>query len=272
MYESKFFNMKYNPHLHNRRSVRLKNYDYSQEGAYFITICCKDRAHLFGQIINGEMLLNANGNIAYNEWINTTKIRSNIELDVFVPIVIGMPNHIHGMIIIKNEIDNTGRGVLHTPKTQIPITVPDVLHKPGSHTDDSNMPVMQKPGTESTQNSHACGADEYATVVCNYTKLSFNNITNVCDGKITDESNGKKGDVCNTSLRSPSQTIGAIVRGYKSAVTKQINILFVGNYKQTTTIWQRSFHEHIIRNEESYQNIANYIVNNPCKWDLDRYH
>lgn len=120
--------MKYNPKIHNRISMRLKCYDYSQEGAYFITICCKDRACLFGEIINGEMILNANGNIAYNEWLKTTEIRSNVELDVFVPIAIGMPNHIHGIVIINNDrrgvlhtsmsishLANNGKGVLHTP-------------------------------------------------------------------------------------------------------------------------------------------------------------
>ena len=74
-----------------------------------------------------------------------------------------------------------------------------------------------------------------------------------------------------TSLRSPSNTIGAIIRGYKSAVTKQINMLGLGNYKQSSTIWQRSFHEHIIRDEQSYQTIRNYIINNPSKWDTDKY-
>ena len=77
--------------------------------------------------------------------------------------------------------------------------------------------------------------------------------------------------VCNTPLRSPSNTRGAIIRGYKSAVTKQMNMLGLGNYKQSSTIWQRSFHEHIIRDEQSYQPISNYIINNPSKWDTDKY-
>lgn len=105
--------MKYNPAIHNRRSVRLKGYNYAQQGAYFITICCHNKNCLFGEIVNGEMILNANGNIAYNEWLNTSAIRMSVELDVFVPIAIGMPNHIHGIIIIKN--DDNRRGVLHTP-------------------------------------------------------------------------------------------------------------------------------------------------------------
>lgn len=53
--------MKYNPQIHHRRSIRLKGYDYSQAGAYFITICVKDRECLFGKIIHGEMILNDAG-------------------------------------------------------------------------------------------------------------------------------------------------------------------------------------------------------------------
>ena len=60
----------------------------------------------------------------------------------------------------------------------------------------------------------------------------------------------------------PSHTVGAIVRGYKSAVTKQLNQL-----GYTHSVWQRGYHEHIIRNEKSYQYIANYIINNPQKWE-----
>lgn len=84
----------YNPQIHNRRSIRLKGYDYSKAGLYFITICCQDRINRFGEVINGEMILNEFGLIAYNEWIKLAKRFSNFELDVFQI----MPNHIHGII------------------------------------------------------------------------------------------------------------------------------------------------------------------------------
>jgi hypothetical protein len=60
----------YNPNIHHRRSIRLKEYDYSQTWLYFITICCQDRICRFGKIENGEMILNDFGKIAYDEWIN----------------------------------------------------------------------------------------------------------------------------------------------------------------------------------------------------------
>lgn len=71
---------------------------------------------------------------------------------------------------------------------------------------------------------------------------------------------------CNSPLRSTSQTIGAIVRGYKSSVTKQLRLL---GFNQL--LWQRNYHEHIIRNEQSYQTISDYIINNPAKWDGDKF-
>lgn len=221
--------MKYNPVIHNRRSVRLKGYDYSLQGAYFITICCNNRTCLFGEITNGEMILNPYGKIAYNEWLKTTEIRSNVELDVFIPMAIGMPNHIHGIIIINNE----RRGVLHTPCLN-----------------NVYMSELQKP--------HVL-----------HTSVVNNLYSSVPDP-----------GVCNTPLQktidcefwSPSNNIGAIVRGYKSAVTKQINILDSGRYNRSSIVWQRSFYEHIIRNEKSYQNISDYIVNNPSKWNTDAFH
>ena len=63
------------PNLPNRRSIRLKNYDYSAAGLYFITLCTINREHIFGQIINGEMHYNAFGTIATEEWAKTPEIR-----------------------------------------------------------------------------------------------------------------------------------------------------------------------------------------------------
>jgi putative transposase len=59
----------YNPKIHHRRSIRLKGYDYSQAGMYFITICCQNRTCRFGEITDNEMILNEFGQIALNEWI-----------------------------------------------------------------------------------------------------------------------------------------------------------------------------------------------------------
>lgn len=213
--------MKYNPHKHHRRSIRLKGYDYAQEGLYFITICCQDRAHLFGHIDNGEMILNAYGKIAHAEWQNTEQIRNNCRIHEFII----MPNHIHGII--------------------------EILFK-----------------------------------------------------KETENEIGK--------FQSPSQTIGSIIRGFKIATIKKIKDLILKenlnpnpnknnsnnpgeiNFRSTgelqfaptaptalTTeiikslnfkIWQRNYYEHIIRDGQSYQRISEYIINNPAKWQDDKFY
>jgi len=194
----------YNPHIHHRRSIRLKGYDYAQAGLYFITICCDNRMCRFGNIENGEMILNELGTIAYNEWMKTPEIRPNVELHEFTI----MPNHIHGIVCLL------GRGELHSPENV------DELKTSNIETNDSD-----------------------------------------------------KEGVCKTPLRSPSQTIGAIVRGYKSSVTKQINLLnLTGEFNSPQRIWQRNYYEHIIRNEQSYQTISNYIINNPVNWAEDKFY
>ncbi len=91
--------MTYNPQIHHRRSIRLKEHDYTQPGAYFITICTKHRQCLFGDIVMGEMQLNNLGKIAFNCWQEIPKHFSHIELDTFVV----MPNHLHGILLITHR-------------------------------------------------------------------------------------------------------------------------------------------------------------------------
>ena len=70
--------MKYNPKIHHRHSVRLRGYDYSRVGKYFITICTHNTDCLFGDIINGKMRLNDAGRMVGEEWIKTAKIRHEL--------------------------------------------------------------------------------------------------------------------------------------------------------------------------------------------------
>jgi REP element-mobilizing transposase RayT len=89
---------KYNLCSRQRRSIRLKGYDYSQVGAYSITICTYKHECLFGEIENREMRLNAYGSIAKHQWEQLSEQFKEIELGEFVI----MPNHIHGIVIIQN--------------------------------------------------------------------------------------------------------------------------------------------------------------------------
>jgi REP element-mobilizing transposase RayT len=90
----------YNPEIHHRRYIRLKDYDYTQEGAYFITICTKDKQCIFGDIKQGEMKLNLLGSMAHQYWQEIPQHFPHINLDVFVI----MPNHIHGILWIVKTI------------------------------------------------------------------------------------------------------------------------------------------------------------------------
>jgi len=80
-----------------RKDLRLKGYDYAQEGAYFITLCTWGRECLFGDIVNDDMQLNEIGSMVHREWMRTAIIRPNVTLDLFMI----MPNHIHGIIILN---------------------------------------------------------------------------------------------------------------------------------------------------------------------------
>ncbi len=96
--------MKYNPKVHHRRSIRLKGYDYSREGLYFITICCQDRICRFGYIENDGMHLNEFGQIAYDEWMKLNERFNNMQIDVFQI----MPNHMHGIISLHTPTVGAG--------------------------------------------------------------------------------------------------------------------------------------------------------------------
>lgn len=194
----------YNSDKHHRKSIRLKGYDYAQEGFYFITFCCENRIHRFGELIDGELILNELGKIAYKEWLHTIQLRPNIELGEFII----MPNHFHAIIQIKY------RSEWNMQKLKIDLE--------GSNLAESNASMKNL-------DSEMYDLGERKT------------------------SRGKK-----TEFKSPSQTIGAIVRGYKSAVTRKFNQLGYSG-----KLWERNYFERIIRNEKALINISNYIKSNP---------
>ena len=89
--------MTYNPNVHHRRSIRLKGYDYSQEGLYFVTICVQNRECLFGDVVGGKMVFNEYGDIVSQTWEWLHNQYPYVNLGDWIL----MPNHMHG-IIIKN--------------------------------------------------------------------------------------------------------------------------------------------------------------------------
>ena len=107
---------------HRRKSIRLKEWDYTEPGAYFVTICTHNREPLFGQVVDGKMVLNEYGQIVWEEWFRTAAVRPNVELfeDEFVV----MPNHIHGIIwIVGDENVGAQRRCAPTPRGVTPNNV-----------------------------------------------------------------------------------------------------------------------------------------------------
>ena len=88
--------MKYNPDKRHRRSIRLKGYDYSGTGAYFVTICTQDRECFFEDIVDGEMRLNDAGIMVRDVWHKIPEHFPYTDIDEFLV----MPNHVHGIIVI----------------------------------------------------------------------------------------------------------------------------------------------------------------------------
>ncbi|GAB6067553.1 transposase [Methylothermus subterraneus] len=98
----------YDPARHHRRSIRLKGYDYTQPGAYFITLVTHERAPLFGAVVDGVMRLNAWGEIVREEWFKTAHIRPYVRL--YEDECVVMPNHVHGIIWMVENNDDTAVG------------------------------------------------------------------------------------------------------------------------------------------------------------------
>jgi REP element-mobilizing transposase RayT len=90
----------YDPKYHHRQSIRLPEYDYRQNGYYFVTICTYRKQCWFGEIINQQMQLNQLGKIADKLWLGLARRFNYINLDYYVI----MPNHLHGIIEIKQDL------------------------------------------------------------------------------------------------------------------------------------------------------------------------
>ena len=179
--------MKYNPDKHHRKSIRLKGYDYSQPGWYFVTICTQNHELLFGYIKNGKMVLNDPGIMIKNIWNEIPQFYHGIDIGIHQI----MPNHLHGIINITNVATD-------------PCVCPDFGQSLGL---------------------------------------------------------------------APTISLPEVVQRFKSLTTKH----YIGGVKQynwcrfNKKLWQRNYYEHVIRDEKDLNRIQQYIIENPLKWQDDRY-
>jgi REP element-mobilizing transposase RayT len=95
----------YNPDLHHRRSIRLRDYDYAQAGAYFIALCARYRRYRFGGVDGTDMRMNDAGKMLTEVWNSLPQRFPDTDLDAFVV----MPNHVHGIIWLANDTGATTR-------------------------------------------------------------------------------------------------------------------------------------------------------------------
>lgn len=177
-------------HTYRNVSLRAQWWDYGWEGAYFITICTKDRRHFFGEIQEGEMKLSAAGILAETFWKAIPHHFEGVELGEFVI----MPDHMHGILILVGSV--VGSRLIATPQ-QSPQQSPP---SPGGITGMKN-PMLH------------------------------NNVSRM-------------------------------IRWYKGRCSFEIR-------KEDPDFgWQSRFYDRIIRNEQEYHRISNYIIQNPEKWEV----
>jgi len=204
---------KYNPNIHHRRSIRLKGYDYSQAGLYFITICLKNRKCLFGKIENNKMILNDAGKMVETQWLALPQRFQNIKLHEYIV----MPNHFHAILEI------VGATLVVAQNTDVVAQNTDVVAQNTDTTTQNDNNDLQKREPQ--------------------------------------------------GIAPTGKTVGDIVGAFESITTVEYIRGVKNNNWQPFNgkLWQRNYWEHIIRNEQSYQNISHYTINNPAKWDDDKF-
>jgi putative transposase len=229
-------------------SARAQWWDYGNDGAYFITICTKDRECCFGDIVDGEIKFSHVGLLADVFWHEIKNHAKNITLDVFQV----MPNHIHGVLVLNNN----ERGTDNDKTTH----------------NDGNMNSVDS----ACSNDITVGVETTHALSLEHVEQTMNDEQTMHDVKTMDdvETTHALSLQCAPEPPSPgskrfqhqgSNTISSIIGSYKSAVTKHAHRLGF------EFEWQERFHDIIIRDEESYIKIVDYIKNNPAKWDEDKF-
>ncbi len=230
----------YNPEKHHRQSLRLKGYDYSQAGLYFITLCCHNRLHLFGHIADGVMIVNELGKIVIEAWLETPVIRPNVELHAYIV----MPNHFHAIIEIcysANPAAALAIGEFKSPSQTLGAIIRGFK---GTTTRRIKEKLAEMGGDVIRRGEWRFAPTEWAV--------------------------RKSDDMCGNG--DMTGVGGDVIRGgeWRFAPTECARMEFAPALAGFDgKIWQRDYYDHIIREYQVYENITNYILNNPLTWDKD---
>ena len=240
----------YDPNKHHRRSIRLAGYDYAQAGLYFNTICIQKRKCLLANIIGESLVLNEAGKMVEMEWLALGERFPAIRLHEYIV----MPNHFHGIIeIVGSPLVGDHRNEKGQPQGIAPTSAP------------GNAPTSA-PGIGQPQGIAPTPPPGNAPTA--------------------PPGIGQPQGIAPTPT-SAQKTVGEIMGAFKSITTgkyiegvKKHKCVCINNKTCTCSgwkifdkkLWQRNYWEHIIRNEESYQRISQYILKNPAKWVEDQLH
>ena len=228
----------YNPRYHHRRSIRLKGYNYSRAGLYFITICCQDRACRFGNIVNEHMILNEAGAMV-ERWYYELE---NKYPDKRCHAMVVMPNHFHCIIENVDICDDDG----------------DERNDGNGHDGD------ERDGDDHVGDAHG-GASLRGRPVRERGRPGRPVSVIGVDGQPPEKygmHNVKFGATIGDAMDwFKTMTTNEYIRGVKTKGWKPFN----------RKLWQRGYYERIIRNENAYFTIVNYIIKNPSRWSGDKF-
>ena len=211
-------------------STRLQKWDYRWKGAYFITICSRNRESCFGEITDGKMKLSGIGIIVDILWHEIKNHVKNVDLGAFVV----MPNHIHGILILNEWLDDDcdNRTIVLSDDAQNTL-LDDAVETTHALSLQPN-PQQSQPPTEKITRENSTERLK---------KMGHNRFQN--QGK---------------------NSVSSIIGLYKSAVSKHAHRLGL------VFAWQERFYDNIIRDEKSFLTISKYIENNPANWIDDRFY
>ncbi len=214
-------------------SIRLSKWNYGWQAPYFITICTHRRTRFFGEIVDGKMHLSEIGEIANQEWIKTIEMRPDMNLKMGEYIV--MPDHFHAVIIIgKNPFNRT-----------------DAMHCVSTVSTGKSFSTVStgKSFSPKDLSKEILSSEDLSKEILSPEDLSKEILSKENSNSIQNQ------------FGPQSKNLASIIRGFKSSVTTYARKNGMKDFK-----WQSRFYEHIIRDEQSFNRIQKYIINNPAKW------
>lgn len=266
--------MQYDLFKHHRRSIRLKGFDYSSPGAYFVTIRTQKFICFFGETLNGEMHLNAAGLMVGRVWNDLRDRFPGVAMDEYIV----MPDHFHGIVIINDrDWQNPIGGNMGLDEYMVIGHMVDEHmvgeHKEGEHKVRPCGYRGNRGNHDNRDNRNDNNTDYRHGVYANAPHTNNGDSVSCkgdpCDRPYSSSSDRPYSSSSDATLLTPHGTangsLGRIIQAFKSITTHE----YILGVKEDNwlpfpgKLWQRNYYEHIIRNQKSLERIRQYIINNP---------